>query len=69
MIVSSISVVVGEKLRKKDFSCYHHNSTGCVSGEYGEEINARTLSPKELIFSGSDVLQLFFLGELLNMIL
>ncbi|MFM6073399.1 MAG: type II toxin-antitoxin system VapC family toxin, partial [Dolichospermum sp.] len=33
MILSTISVVVGEKVRKKDLSCDHHNSIGLKSGE------------------------------------
>lgn len=37
MTVSTISVVVGEKLRKKDLSCDHHNSIGLLSGEYGDK--------------------------------
>jgi hypothetical protein len=34
--VSTISVVVGAKVRKKDLSCDHHNSIGLKSGEYGD---------------------------------
>jgi hypothetical protein len=30
-------VVVGEKVRKKDLSCDHHNSMGLKSGEYGDK--------------------------------
>ena len=37
MSVSTISVVVGAKLRKKDLSCDHHNSMGLKSGDYGDK--------------------------------
>lgn len=37
MSVSTISVVVGAKLRKKDLSCDHHSSMGLKSGEYGDK--------------------------------
>jgi len=33
MILSIIEVVVGAKLRKKDFSCDHQSSIGLKSGE------------------------------------
>ena len=37
MTVSTISVVVGAKLRKKDLSCDHHSSIGLKSGEYKDK--------------------------------
>ena len=37
MSVSTISVVVEAKLRKKDLSCDHHNSMELKSGEYGDK--------------------------------
>lgn len=37
MILSTICVVVGAKLRKKDLSCDHHSSIGLKSGEYGDK--------------------------------
>ncbi len=52
MILSTISAVVGEKFRKKDFNCDHHNSIGCVSGEYGDKF--RTLAPTDSILCSID---------------
>ncbi len=47
--LSTISVVVGEKVRKKDLSCDHHNSMGLKSGEYGDK--HKTFAPTDSINS------------------
>ena len=43
---------VGEKLRKKDFNCDHHNSMGLKSGEYGDKFT--TLAPTGSIICSID---------------
>ena len=45
MTVSTISVIVGAKLRKKDLSCDHHNLIGLKSGEYGDK--QRSFAPTQ----------------------
>jgi hypothetical protein len=51
MILSIISGVLGENIRKKDLSCDHHISIGLKSGESGDKqiTLAPTLSIIELI--------------------
>ncbi|OBQ36671.1 MAG: hypothetical protein AN487_12310 [Anabaena sp. CRKS33] len=50
--VSTISVVVGAKVSKKDLSCDHHNSIGLKSGEDGDK--QITVTPTDSIIGTID---------------
>ncbi|WP_041233075.1 hypothetical protein [Cylindrospermum stagnale] len=50
--VSTISVVVGATLCKKDLSCDRHNSIGLKSGEYGAQ--QITVAPTASIIGSID---------------